>query len=481
MLDFVTNRGDLYNEFFETIRCFNDGMQSGISVNLTYVKTSQITVRVRVEDKIYKFVYENCNDSAPDKAAYMRHDIYVNKLSLYKALSDYFGVSLPWGSLTGVRPTRIARRISNGLGTDKIAEIMEKDYCVSPEKAKIAAEIIEIQRKHVGDRMTVCADSDSVDKLVNLYVHVPFCPTRCSYCSFVSQGVEKQKWLIGPYVDALIEEIRLTKEIIEKHGQKIFSVYVGGGTPTVLDPDRLYRLLSAARVDGTEFTCEAGRPDTFGDEKLSAISAAGVNRISINPQTLHDVTLQKIGRSHTTEQFYKAYEMSQKYGLQKNVDLIAGLSGENTSDFKYTLDEIIKLSPENITVHTLCLKRGSENSLSGGEYNPHTESMIDYSVSALSSGGYLPYYLYRQKQALSNLENIGWCKDGFICVNNVTVMEEMLSVYACGAGAIGKIIPPNGKIARLANPKDVVLYLDQFQERMNKKEIFYQNQFTLPR
>ena len=469
----------MYNEFFETLRCFEDGTHCSVSVNLTYVKTDTITVWVRVDEKVYKFVYDCFAGGDEDKTEYNRYDIYVNKLSLYKALSDYLDITLPWGSLTGVRPTRIARRISDKFGADKIAEIMTKEYCVSPEKAKIAAEIIGVQRRHVDDRMTVCANASPIDKLVNLYVHVPFCPTRCSYCSFVSQGVEKRQWLLKPYVDALIEEINFTKEIIEKYGQKIFSVYVGGGTPTVLSPDDLYRLLSAARVENTEFTCEAGRPDTIDDEKLSAISSGGVNRVSINPQTLHDVTLEKIGRRHTTEQFYKAYELAAKYGLQKNVDLIAGLDGEIEDDFKYTMDGIIELSPENITVHTLCLKRGSENSLNECEQNAHTGRMVDYSVSALYKSGYVPYYLYRQKQASSNLENIGWSRDGFICVNNVTVMEEMLSVYACGAGAIGKVIPPSGKIARLASPKDVVLYLNQFAERMKKKEIFYENQFTL--
>lgn len=475
MYEFITNRGDILNDLKELIRCFiPDNCACAIKINLTYVKTDKITVYVYIGGKKYSFKYPV--KLFEDKAEHIRYELYVNKHALYKALSAYLQKELPWGSLTGVRPVKLAARLlQRGVLPQNIASALQSEYCVSADRAALTAEIIATQTKHMQDRLSVCGN---ISNLVNLYVHIPFCPTRCSYCSFVSQGIEKQKWLLLPYAEALVNEINLTKEILQKQNKRIFSVYIGGGTPTVLDCGLLEKVLKAAYAENTEFTCEAGRPDTIDEEKLKVMSGCGVNRISINPQTLHDKTLKKIGRSHTSEQFFKAYETAEKYGMCKNVDIIAGLTDETDQDFQYTLDNIVALRPENITVHTLCIKRGSQNALSKCETNSSTEKMVNYSIEKLKFEKYLPYYLYRQKQMSDNLENIGWCKQGFICVNNVTVMEEVLPVYACGAGAISKSILADGTIERLANPKDVILYLNQFDERMNKKQLFYKNQFT---
>ncbi len=476
MLELITNRGDLRNELFEMIRCFVPDMQnSRLKVNFTYVKAACIQFYIVIDGNNYCYSFPLC--AQQDRTAYVRYDVYTCKTAAYRAFSAHFGVSLPWGCLTGIRPTRLAVRLAeNGVPRDRIAACLHNDYYVSMPKATLAAEILEVQRKHMGDRLSVASDPLSgAGDLVNLYVHIPFCPTRCAYCSFVSEGIEKQQWMLLPYTEALIEEIVRTKALIAAQNKRIFSVYVGGGTPTVLSADLLRKVLGVAAVDDVEYTCEAGRPDTITADKLQVMNDCGVNRVSINPQTLHDKTLQRIGRAHTAERFFAAYDQAAAFGFVKNVDLIAGLEGEREEDFAYTLQGILRLAPENITVHTLCRKRGSAAAAEQMQCNADTDKMVEYSVTALRAAGYAPYYLYRQKQMTGNLENIGWCKSGFLCVNNVSVMEEMLPVYACGAGAISKILQSDGKIARLANPKDTLLYLKEFEQRMAKKEAFYKN------
>ena len=477
MLELITNRGDLKAELYELVRFFDPiGSEVG-EVNFTYLRRGTVDFFVKVCGKEYFYSYPPI--VAKDKLDFVRQDLKMNKTALYSALSTYYGKTLPWGSLTGIRPTRVlARLMSEGLPLGKAATVLRDEYFVSPEKAQLAAACVRMQQKSVRDRLLVASNGDS-ENAVNLYIHIPFCPTRCSYCSFVSAAVEKQKWLLSPYVDALVTEIELTKRMLAEHGKTIFSVYIGGGTPTVLDAPLLYKVLSAAAVDGVEFTCEAGRPDTITEEKLAVLSACGVNRISINPQTLHDETLAKIGRAHSVEQFFRAYELAEKFGFAKNVDLIAGLEDETPADFRASLCGVAALQPENITVHTLCIKRGSRNADAFRGFNTSVREMVDDSVRILPEEGYAPYYLYRQKQAAENLENVGWCKSGFLCVNNVTVMEETLSVFACGAGAIGKHLCAGGRIERFANPKDVLLYLNEFSERMEKKQKFYENQFTI--
>ncbi|WP_251545478.1 coproporphyrinogen dehydrogenase HemZ [Pumilibacter intestinalis] len=471
----ITNRGDIRNELFETVRCFcaceSDCAES---VVFTHIRSGKNIFFVSVGDKKYKYEYALC--PYEDRLEYVRYDLYTCKSALYCALSEYFGRKMPWGSLTGIRPTRVAARLlERGVPHEDIAARLCSDYFVSRDKAELTARIISVQNRTVGDRMSVVSGGGQYppNNLVNLYVHIPFCPTRCAYCSFVSEGIEKKTWLLSPYAEALCREIRRTKAIIAEQNKKIFSVYIGGGTPTVLPPELLRSVLEAAYCEDAEYTCEAGRPDTIDEEKLRVMYQSGVNRISVNPQTLHDKTLQAIGRAHSSACFFEAYNIAARFGFVKNVDLIAGLEGETEDDFASSLCGVLALSPENITVHTLCLKRGSRNALCETEQNSHTEKMVNYSAGALSSSGYEPYYLYRQKQMTANLENIGWCKPNFLCVNNVTVMEETLPVYACGAGAISKLTLSGGRILRFANAKDVILYLREFEERIAKKELFY--------
>ena len=383
------------------------------------------------------------------------------KHSLYLALSEVSGIKLPWGSLTGIRPTKLAYAyLRDGGSEEKIADYLINTFEVRRDRAEIVRRIIAAQRSALGS---------SLNGAVDLYVHVPFCNGRCNYCSFPSADISRKgaDKLLSKYTDALIREIRRMTEFISSRGERILSVYVGGGTPSVLGEDELARLLDAINVGGVEFTFEAGRADSFTKSKAEIMKSGGITRICMNPQTLNNGTLSRIGRRHTAEQFYEAYSLARSLGFTINTDIIAGLEGETLSDFERTADGIRQLSPENVTVHTLSRKRASL--LADTDPNcPDIERMIDHALMRFAD--YEPYYLYRQKNMAGNLENIGFCKKGSECINNITVMEELVPVYACGAGSISKRV---GKvIARFASPKDVGMYINELDERTDKKLAF---------
>lgn len=388
------------------------------------------------------------------------------KLAVYAAMTAYTGKTLPWGSLTGIRPTRlIYEAVDNGHTVADACQMLANRYGVSEQKAALLGQIVAEQAG------AVTRD----DKSVSLYVHVPFCTSRCVYCSFVTEVVERRKDWIAPYVDALVAELDAGRRFLRENGYRVDSVYVGGGTPTALDADSLSRVLQAARYP-VEFTCEAGRPDTITREKLDVMQACGVTRVSINPQTLVEKTLAAIGRKHTVAQFFEAYETARRYRFDINTDLIAGLDTETLDDFRYTVDAIAALQPENVTVHTLARKNGSILT-QDTRYREHIdiEKMTEYARETLTAGGYRPYYLYRQKRMLGNLENVGYTLPEKRCKNNITTMEDCMSVFACGAGAISKRVYRDvGRIERLANVRDVKLYLDTFSERLDKKHRFFE-------
>ncbi|MBQ8882682.1 MAG: coproporphyrinogen dehydrogenase HemZ, partial [Clostridia bacterium] len=299
-----------------------------------------------------------------------------------------------------------------------------------------------------------------------------------NYCSFVTEPLHRVKNFVPEYVKLLREEISRSLDFINSNG-KLFSVYVGGGTPTALTSEQIYTLFNGFPFQDIEFTIEAGRPDTIDAEKLDAIKAVGANRICVNPQTLVNRTLALIGRAHSAEDFMEKYALAKSYGFDINVDIIAGLNGENLDDFIYTTDGIVALSPENITVHTLSRKNGSALKNGGKFNNSEVEKMVDYAYAKIVESGYLPYYLYRQKQMLGNLENVGYCKSGKQCANNITTMEDCVSVVACGAGAISKIVlPEQNRIERFANMRDLRLYMQTFSEKLKDKLFFYEKQFT---
>lgn len=437
---------------------FSDG--DGAPETIIQTCTCGTIMRVNISLDARNYVFEKIAENREGEACNREYKRF-NKRCLYDALSDYTGVKLPWGSLTGVRPTKLAYElVKEGGNISEAVRKLQEVYRVEKNKAELIGEILRAQRG-------IYTESE---ELYNLYVHIPFCVSRCKYCSFVTEVPKGKNSMVEPYVEALLEEIKQTKAALKSGGKKILSVYIGGGTPTALDAAQLRRVLDAANCGDAEYTCEAGRPDTVDDEKLQAMADCGVTRVCVNPQTLCDETLKRVGRSHDSAAFYEAFHAARKYPFIINTDLIAGLEGETAGIFENTIDKIAGLAPENITVHTLSRKNGAELRFRKYDNGAEVESMVSMAREKLEALGYIPYYVYRQKRMLGNLENTGYCKPGAQCVNNITTMEECVGVAACGAGAIGKrIFASENRIERFANVRDVRLYLEQFDDRLDKK------------
>lgn len=390
----------------------------------------------------------------------------------FDSLSRLTGITPAWGILTGVRPVKLINKLkAAGLGDREIEERLKKKCRVSEEKIKLALETAKTREGAV---------SALPKNGFSLYVSIPFCPSRCAYCSFVSQTVESFKRLIPEYAEKLCEEISVTAELISGLGLRLDTVYFGGGTPTSLEPQTLdmimKKIASSFDLSGIrEYTVEAGRPDTVTEEKLYTIKQNGGNRVSVNPQTLNPAVLETIGRKHTVEQFYEAFALAKKAGFSAvNVDLIAGLPRDGLESFKASLDGVIALSPENITVHALSVKRSSdlmhaENFKLG---SAEAAEMTAYSSRALFKAGYRPYYLYRQKNQAGNQENVGWEKGGTVGIYNVNMMEDIQTVIAVGAGGSTKTVAGEAKIDRFYNPKYPLEYIKKFDETViaRKKE-----------
>lgn len=383
------------------------------------------------------------------------------KVCVYKAMSSWQKKEMPWGSLTGIRPTKLAHDlIKDGVPEHLIKETLIKDFLVSVKKADMVAKILKNQRCIIRN-----------DNLVDLYINIPFCPTRCSYCSFISSELKYVEEHIPHYVDCLIKEIRAVKALISKKALVVRTIYIGGGTPTVLSAENLSKILDELTYPVSEFTVECGRPDTITKEKLDVLKEHGVTRICINPQTFNEKTLKAIGRNHKVSDIIEAYKLAINYDFIINMDLIAGLPGEKFNNFKKTIDYCLELSPQNITIHTLALKNGAklkeDTTISSSS---DVEKMLDYGYTKLLENGYLPYYMYRQKSMIDNLENIGFAKPNTICVFNIDTMEESCSVLACGAGAITKrVFHFENRIERCANVKFLKDYIDRIDEMIERK------------
>lgn len=411
--------------------------------------------------------------------------------ALFAAGKELLGHIPPWGILTGIRPAKIAGSLlASGRGILKTKKILRDEYLLNPQKASLATSVANAERK-----ITKKVDHNSC----SLYISIPFCPTRCAYCSFVSYTTPRLLSMIGDYLDALILDLEETFENIKRLNMKISTIYIGGGTPTTLSASQLERLFTVIHqhviVDSLdEFTLEAGRPDTITEDKLSVAKKYGVTRISVNPQTLNDEILQDIGRRHTTADFYKAYDLALKSGIRDiNVDLIAGLPGDDFKNFSETIDSIIDLAPTNITVHTFCVKKASDAlrnnsdvySLSGGD----AAKCVSYSQLKTKFAGYKPYYMYRQKNTVGNLENVGFSIEGHEGLYNIYMMEEIQTIFAVGAGAVTKLVkrkPGKDKcdetiIKRFFKPKYPYEYLreatDTSEDAINKKK--FRNQDIL--
>ena len=392
------------------------------------------------------------------------------KQTLYDLLRKMTGMHPPWGSLTGVRPTHLMlEALAEGLSPEAAVERLVRDYDVTLPKAELLAEIAAVQRQ-------LPAPGDA---FMDVYIGIPFCTTRCAYCSFSSGEIGDGR-LVGPYMEALEREIRACAPLISSTGRSLRALYVGGGTPTALPEKKFRHLLSLIREcfpNACETTVEAGRPDTLSREKLRAIREAEISRISINPQTMNDRTLQVIGRAHSAQQVRDAYTLAREEGIPHiNMDVIAGLPGENEADFDRTLAEAIQLHPESLTVHTLAIKRSSRMSLENAPLpdGEMTARMVTRGLETARTLGMVPYYLYRQKYMAGNLENTGYALPGHACLYNVDMMEETSHILALGAGGISKkIFPEEGHIERAPNVANIQEYITRVDEMIQrKKELF---------
>lgn len=395
----------------------------------------------------------------------------VSAQLLYKLLCDFTGLTQPWGILTGVRPVKLLRRLAEESSEEQAVKKFEKDFFVSNEKIALSRETEHNERKIL---------ELSKPESFSLYVGIPFCPSRCSYCSFVMASIERAEKLIEPYTKLLCEEIKRTAEIANKLGLRLETVYFGGGTPTTLSAEQLDTVLRTVNKSFDmstcrEFTVEAGRPDTIDIAKLLALKENKVDRISINPQTVNDEVLKTIGRKHTAQQFFEAFELARKCGFDNiNTDLIAGLPTDTPESFKNSLDSIVRLKAECITVHTLCMKRASRLTTEGVTLDLQqardAREMLAYTQNILGQNEYIPYYMYRQSRMVGNLENVGWSKKGFESLYNVYVMDETHTILACGSGGVTKLKRNNPDyLERIFNFKYPYEYIDRFDELIQRK------------
>ena len=411
---------------------------------------------------------------APDAGRVERDRVLqrVVKNAFYRAGVQALGQEPPWGGLTGVRPVKLPTRALEQGATRRQADRLLRDlYRVSAPRRALALDCAQA---------TLAAKRTLAPEDVSLYVGVPFCPTRCAYCSFVSADVGRTFSLMEPYVDALCREIAAAGAAVRRGGRRIRSVYIGGGTPTTLSPALLDRLMGA--LEGAfdlsacaEYTVEAGRPDTITAEKLSVLRQRGCTRVSVNPQSMDDRVLAAIGRAHSAADILRAWDLVRRAGFPyANMDLIAGLPTDTPEGFRASLDQVLSLGPENVTVHTLALKKGSRLTLEKNGALPAPEqvsAMLDYAWGALRAAGYAPYYLYRQKYMSGGFENVGWCRPGAESLYNICMMEELHTILSLGSGGVTKVIDPRaGSLVRQANPKYPKEYIETLDPILQAKE-----------
>ena len=434
--------------------------------NKTYAKTSIYSDGSFLIDKAQCIDYIDIGKNS------IKQSIKIGiKKTVYESLLSISDRNMPWGILTGIRPVKIVHDLlDRKVNEIKILNILTKEYKLAPQKAKLIINISKRQRKYIyplnKDRFS-------------LYISIPFCPSRCVYCSFPSVPVARYSSFIQDYRDKLIWEIQKIRELME--GKSINTVYIGGGTPTAIPPKDLEKIiegvyLNFGEANIKEFTVEAGRPDTINKEILIMLNRHNIDRISINPQTMNDKTLKLIGRNHNKEDIKRAYHLAKEIGFKViNMDLIVGLPSEGKDEIINTLMEIEKLDPENLTVHTLAVKRGSKFKETMDRYivgNQYTiEDMIEETTNFANKMDLNPYYLYRQKQMMGNFENIGYSKEGTECIYNMAIMEEKETIIGAGMGAVSKIFfPEENRLERVPNFKDMKEYLERTDELIERKK-----------
>ncbi len=446
-----TNIEWLYPELLEEVKFF-DGWEN-LDMTHNQQKTGDgffDTVNISGKEYSYTNILK-----ADDYLQEKRNIKKSAKLAIYKSLSLQLNQVLPWGALTGIRPVKYAYSLGS-----KWKEIMKDELFISENKLDLIERIIKMQKG------IYSLDRDNVD----LYISVPFCPSRCLYCSFISNEISKEKRL-NEYIDCLSKEIESVKPLIKN----LRAVYIGGGTPVALPNELLEKVLKAVGKVDCEYTVEAGRPDAINEDNLRLMKKYGVSRICVNPQTFKDETLKAIGRRHTAKDIVDKFYLAREVGFDINMDLIAGLPGESVEDFKKSVDKAVELNPDDITIHTLSLKKGSVlkeivERLPSGDIG----EMLDYSANKLIESGYNPYYMYRQKYMAGNMENTGYAKKGKACVYNIDVMEETTDNIACGANGVSKrILFDKNDIIRYGSPKDIKTYVEKIDKIIEEKNKFY--------
>lgn len=465
-----TNAPEFYNEISESVRAF-------LQVDKIELKeeAADIEVEKQIEaGEVYAFaVYRGARGESREKlpeADIVAQERVIKrcvKLAVYFALKAYTDRQLPWGSLTGIRPTKLARECAAG---DDISRTLFRQYDLPFSKGRLLEEICANQAEFYFPKK----------EEIDVYIGIPFCRTRCTYCSFSSTDSTKGEKLMVPYVEALFTEMEQTARLLQTLKREVRCLYIGGGTPTALPEPLFEKMLRRAAelfFPAREFTVEAGRPDTITENKLRVMKECGAGRISINPQSMNTETLQRVGRSHSPEDIVRCFALARKIGFFTiNADVIAGLPGETPEMFASTLSQVLALKAENITVHTLALKRGSlmaEHGFSGAEAE-QVQRMVEDALAVLRPEGYLPYYLYRQKYMTGNLENIGYALPGHTGIYNIDIMEETTDIAALGCGAVSKrILPGEGRIERAFNFKSIYEYIRRIEEaHARKAELF---------
>ncbi len=418
-----------------------------------------VRARVRIDGVTHKSLRSG-NGKGLTALEQRRLETELIQLSIYDAVVPFLQTPPVWGSLTGVRPAKLARgMMERGMTNAQVAQRLREHFFVSTERAALTVRAAAVARN--------CKEQLQ-PREVSLYIGIPFCPSRCRYCSFVSADIGKSAALIPPYLDALCDEIRMTGALLAEGHYRVSSIYIGGGTPTTLTAEQLTRLMNtlstAVNLEGLlEYTVEAGRPDTITRDKLLAVQAGGATRISINPQTMNDAVLAEIGRQHSAAQVLECFALAREVGFSNiNMDTIVGLSGDTPNSFAHTMEVLTDLRPENITVHALAIKRGADltDKTKNLQQYAMVSEMLEYANARLNQTGYAPYYLYRQKFSAGGFENVGWCQPNTESLYNVYMMEELQTIVSMGAGAVSKWVEPKtGKIVRYANPKYPLEYL----------------------
>ena len=401
------------------------------------------------------------------------------KKQIYRVMHELTKAELPWGALTGIRPTKLIVTMIEAapdVTDEEITSFLKENYYVTDEKAALG---IQIARREIK-----LLEKIDYEEGYSLYIGIPFCPTTCLYCSFTSYPIGAYTKKADDYVTALLKEISYASARFAD--RKLNSIYIGGGTPTTLEPEQLERLLHAVRDSfdfshNQEFTVEAGRPDSITPEKLAVLLKHGVTRISINPQTMNQKTLDLIGRYHTVEQVKETFQLARKMGFDNiNMDFIVGLPGETMEDIRFSMEEVQKLNPDSLTIHSLAIKRAARLNIMKEQYKDFTiennEQIMELCAAAAENMDMTPYYMYRQKNIAGNMENVGYARTGRAGIYNILIMEEKQTIVALGAGSVTKRIYPDGRIERCANVKDVGQYIDRIDEMIERKENLFADQ-----